>query len=114
MTGKEHRDAVLNDIEKAELSKIADNVTALGALQKLFLMGIYFEGTIRKDEQPNPTRNFLLAAANGKDAASNEQLGQIVRAQAEGVGLLELGFNYLAQYKTPEPQAVDNQSNPGR
>jgi hypothetical protein len=110
-TGKEHIDFFLNDIEKMEVQKFADNQTMMNAVRKIFLKGVYFEGILKAGENPLSDRNFLLAIANDADGNSDEAIGRKLRVSAEAIGLIELGFNYAGLYKSQDKKTVDK-SNP--
>lgn len=93
-------DTFLSDVEKNALAQVADSVVLLNALKKVLLTDVYFKGTLIKDVAPDPTRNAALALAFTAPTTSNEVLGQDVRAQAEGVRLVESGFKRLETFKT--------------
>jgi hypothetical protein len=94
-------DSFLTPAEKAELHVLAENETAIMALKKLLLHSVYYQGTLRAGEEPNPTLNFALALTAGEGAKdSNEHIGMRLRARWEGVNFVEAGFNDLASYKT--------------
>jgi len=84
----------LNETDKDILQQFIDNPQLVSAVKKVLLSAIYFEGTLNVDS----TRNFLLAFADGHK--NDAELGQLVKARAEAVKLLEEGFNKLARFKT--------------
>ncbi len=115
MTPKEQIKTILNDIELAEVQQLADNPTALEAIKKIVLLGVYFNGTLKAGEAANPTMNAALAlAANAvKIGATNEQVGGDLRAFWEGVQLVQAGFDKIAEFKSPK-EAPSTKDNPGR
>jgi hypothetical protein len=93
----------LNDIERDALSTIADKPTAINALKKVLLADVYFKGTLRTGIAPDPTRNAALSLAITNSTATNEVLGQDVRAIAEGVRLIEGAIGRLEKFKSVKP-----------
>lgn len=97
-------DSFLNDVEKDTLQQIADNPTAVNALKKLILADVYFKGTLEAGKAPDPTRNaalsIALACGSGQAVRTNEELGQDLRAFAEGVRIVEGGFGRLEKLKS--------------
>lgn len=109
---QEFIDSFLNDVEKDLLQQVADNPTVVNALKKLVLADVYFKGTLEPGKAPDPTRNAALAIAlacgAGQAVRTNEELGQDLRAFAEGVRLVESGFSRLEALKSaksaPKPE----------
>lgn len=97
---KDVTDQVLSDVEKAALTSFADNAVAFRAAKKVLLAAGYFNGTLRADQEPDPTRNAALTLAFEK-GFSNEQIGQDVRALSEAIRLVDLGFKQLEKFKSP-------------
>lgn len=95
-------DKVLSDIEKAELTKFANNPVLVNAFKKVLLFGVYYNGILKPDEAPDPTRNFALSNVFTEvgNAMSNEKIGENLRAKAEGVLLIQGGFDQIESYKT--------------
>ena|SRR6185503_472722 len=106
-------DSFLSDAEKGALTAIADNMLALLALKKVLLADVYYKGVLRKDVDPDPTRNAAFALVITQPNLTNEQLGADLRAQAEGARLVEMGIGRLEKFKTPE-KAPAPQGNRGR
>lgn len=100
---KQFTDSFLNDFEKSELQRLVENKVLLGALKKILLSGVYYNGTLEAGVTPNATRNFALSFVATKEE-TNETLGARLRASSEGVQLVELGFQMLDQYGYVEPQ----------
>jgi len=97
-------DAVLTDIERVELGKFADNIIMSGAVKKVLLFGMYYNGTLRKGESPEMTMNFALQDVYSElgPAMSNEKLGENLRAKSDAILMLKGGFDRLEDYQTPE------------
>ena len=99
----------LNDVEIDSLQQFIDNPVLMSAVKKVLLSGIYFEGIIKEGDDIDPKENFLLALANQDKSA--EELGKELRARAEGIRLLELGFKKLERFKkVGESQVKRNQA----
>lgn len=93
-------DLFLNEIEKTELQTFASNPTMLEAVRKVVLAGVYFNGTLAPGQPAQARRNFALSNPMAKGTEmTDEQLGQAVRAQAEGVRMVEVGFAEIEKLK---------------
>lgn len=102
---EEFIDSFLTDQEKdAVRSSVADNPLVFGALQKIVLADVYFKGVLRKKVTADPTRNAAYALAFSQTSLSNELLGADIRAQAEGVRLVEMGFKRVLSLKSDKPK----------
>lgn len=104
--------AVLSDIEKLKLEQLSQDNITLGALRKVFLFGIYYNGTLKKGENPNPLLNFALSL-DKENVRTNEQLGAVLRAAQEGIWSIETAFKEIEQFK-PTETPVKNEKNPAR
>jgi hypothetical protein len=101
---EEFIDSFLTDQEKdAVRASVADNPLVFGALQKIILADVYFKGVLRKKVDADPTRNAAYALAFSQTALPNEVLGADIRAQAEGVRLVEMGFKRVLSLKSDKP-----------
>lgn len=89
---------ILNDIEKASLAKLAEDLTTLNALKKLFLFGIYYNGTLKPGDDPKPLMNFATRI-DEQNVMTDDQLGRVLRAKIEGLVTVELGFKELEKFK---------------
>lgn len=110
---KELIDINLSKRELAELNALADNDTACMALKKVILSGVYFNGTMRPDQDAYPLFNFLLSYVPADGQRDNAQVGADVKAALEGIRLVEQGFSVLEQYKTKKKENKPV-ANPGR
>lgn len=111
-SNKDFIDTLLDDAEKAKARQLADDPVMQRAAKKIFLAGIYYNGTLAPGQEPDATRNFTLQLAMTADK-SNEQLGADLRGTAEGIIRLEQGFDAIALYKTQAKKvAVDNSKSP--
>jgi hypothetical protein len=105
--------SVLNDIEKAELQKFADNLTMREAVKKIILYGVYFNGTLKPGEPAEPMRNFALKLGVNADGLSPQELLDHVNGVSKAVNLLEVGFSTINTLKSPGPKPKEK-DNPGR
>ena len=108
-----YTDSFLSDNEKAALQQFMASEVMYEAVKKVILTGVYYNGTLRPDQPADPARNFTLALSMAQDLSGNERLGEVLRAQTEGVRLVEVGFSALANYKPEELEKVAKE-NPAR
>ena len=108
-------DNILNEIEKNELSKFAENPVMLNAVKKILLRGVYFDGTLKAGEKPEPLKNFLLSIiSKSMDIAqSDEKIANDLKAICMGIQVVEFTFKELEKFKKEKP-SERNQDNPGR
>ena len=95
----------LSDIEKAKIAVFNEDTVLYNAVKKVLLESIYNNGVLRKDCPPDPSKNAAMGLARISGQVlqtgqvipfyTNEQLGEDLRAMAEGVNLLEQGFTQL-------------------
>jgi len=102
---------ILSGMEVDRLQFIAKDSVAIGALKKVILSAIYFDGTLVKEGIPDPLKNFCLAIAS-KPNIKNEDLGAEIRASLAAVQLLETGFKELEKFNVQqvEEKPVVNQA----
>ena len=107
----------LDDREKAEVQRFLENDILKNAVKKIFLFGIYGNGTLEAGKDPEPSQNFALSLiwdASGRELSqTNEQLGERLRASAEGIRFLETGFALLDKFKAA-PKVKEEKKNPAR
>ena len=93
----------LSEQEKQELKNFIANPVVLNAIRKVLLAGVYYNGTLEPDKDPEPNMNFAIQAANyaiqNDPKVTNEQLGEGLRANCAAVRLIELGFQELMKLK---------------
>lgn len=88
----------MSDIERQKLIQFNKDPILKEAVRKVLLAEIYERGTLRADIKSEPTKNFALALAFDPKY-TNEQLGEDLKAAANGLSLLERGFTRLEEYK---------------
>ena len=107
-------DNILNEIEKNELAKLAENPTMMGAIKKVLLRGVYFDGTLRRGEKPEPLKNFLLSiVSSAMEKDDDKKIASTIRAASMGIQVVEFTFNELNKFKKQEGVAGEKE-NPAR
>lgn len=92
---------MLSDHEKQSIEAFCNNKVMYNAVKKVILSGIYEQGTLKKDEEPNPLENaaFHLASLSVQNPILDEILGQHIRGMFAGINSLEIGFKKLESFK---------------
>lgn len=79
---------------------------ALSALKKVLLYGVYYNGTLSENTDPNPSKNFAIQATmhaiQSDPNITNDKLGQGIRASVEAVRMIDLAFKELCKLKKGE------------
>lgn len=103
---KDYSDSVLNDLEKIQLQKFADNEEMAKVVKKILLAGIYQNGTLKAGKDPKPEYNcafgYLQFADGHNTEVTDAQVGANIRALYEGLKAVEYAFQLVELYKTPE------------
>lgn len=89
-------DDYLTQNDKDQLGYLADNKLMREAVKKVFLRGLYYDGTLQAD----PMKNFILATTS--DTITNENLGALVRARTEAIRILDHAFKVIDSFKKVE------------
>jgi hypothetical protein len=93
----------LNDLEVATIEKFNADPLMADAVKKVIFAFINERGVAKKGKKVNPMYNgafgLVSKVTSAQLAASNEELGQDLRAYYHACGLLEDGFNQLAKIK---------------
>ena len=89
----------LNDLEKSAIQKFVEFETMREAVKKVLLAALYDNGTLKPGKPADPTRNGVFGFVASSPGASNEQLGADLRAQWEGIRIVENAFNKMAECK---------------
>lgn len=108
----------LNDIEKDEVRKFAENSVAFNAVKKVILEGLYNQGRLEAGKPADPLKNFMLghiSTPKGTTPApilmkDDKGLGEDIRALMQGVSLLVDGFETLESFvdkQAPEVKKVN-------
>jgi len=94
----------LNEIEEAEVQKFLENKTMSGAVKKVILANILFEGTLEKGKPVNTSRNILMQTMMDPltEKAPDEIYAGQVRGMVAGIRLLETGYSKLEALKKEE------------
>ncbi len=109
---------VLSPEELLKLQSALHDKHLLSGLKKLFLGSVYYQGTLKADEEPEPRRNFICNLLYTEDMAmdyniDNERLGSKVRAVVEAIRLIEQSFKEL-ELLEEKPAIEIDVKNPGR
>lgn len=104
-------DKILSELEKDKLRIVASDEVMLVAVKKVLLSSVYFDGTLRKELDPDAQKNFCLALAS-EPKITREELGGKILASLAGVQLLETGFKDLEKFAVAEkePRETKNQA----
>jgi len=103
----------LSDIEKATIKRFLANERMVNTVKKVLLAAIYDNGILKPNEKPDPTRNYLLGLMGQSRQLPNKHLGEVLRAQMEGITALENGFKLMEGLDKPGEEVVE-ENNPGR
>src|SRR3990167_8331136 len=101
-------DEILDDQERLAIQMFYDNVVQREAVRKVLLAGVYQNGTLKKGKPANPLNNFTLGLIANKVELklTNEQIGEHLAAQWEGMSIVELAFSNLAKFQRDEPKVA--------
>lgn len=94
----------LNDAEKQQIMAFVSNELMSKAVKKVLLAGIYQQGVAGEKKEENWAYSIV------RGAKSDEQIGQEVRAAAQGLSFLANAFEKLLEYKEEPPKKA--KSNP--
>ena len=93
----------LNDLEVLEIEKFNQNPVLADAVKKVLFATINERGVVKRGKKAQPMLNGALGLVSrvtgGQLNASNEELGQDLRAYYHACGLLEDGFTQLSKIK---------------
>lgn len=106
-------DEMLDDQEKLAIQMFIDNPVQAEAVKKILLFSVYEAGMLKKGQPANPLRNFALSFVSNQLDATNEQIGQKLRASWEGIQFIESAWQELELYKKQEPTSPKKE-NPAR
>ena len=91
---------ILTELEKEFVISFNENLQMKEAVKKVMLQFIYSEGVVNKEgETQDLKNNWAMVSAFNEGAISNEQLGERIRAKAEGLRFLNNAFEKLDDYK---------------
>lgn len=97
----------LTDNDKELLTAFNENTILSDLIYKCLTVGIYTNGVVFKDRENTPRINWALSLAWSRPDLSDEQIGQDIRATANGLRSLEEAFDKIKQFKrvaTPLPK----------
>jgi len=95
----------MNSAELKELEGLTENPTLLSALKKVFLSGIYQNGTMNEEPMENQyMQNYAFSLSfdpktGNEFARTNEDLGKALRAINEALRIMNISFQKIDKYK---------------
>lgn len=89
----------LDDKERSYIIAFTSNKPMLDAVKKVLMHTITHQGVFEPGKTPEST-NWVFGLVS--PLANDEQLGQLVRASAAGLGYLSKGFETLEAVSMPE------------
>jgi len=92
----------LTDLELEKIEALCKDEVMYEAVRKVLLAQVYYSGALKKGEKLEPKNqayNLLATAYQAGNQVSNELLGQELRAQYEGVNMVEQAFAQLKRLK---------------
>lgn len=102
--------------EQAKIAAFNQDEVLSEAVKKVLLAAIYDNGTLRASLKANPRKNAALSLAflaiGGGGIVTNADLGEDLRGLAQGISLVEKGFEQLSKIKF-EDKSEDKSDNPG-
>lgn len=110
---------ILNEREESEIIKILNNRALMSGLKKIFLKNIYYNGTLKEGEEPEPRRNFIITQLYTDHTMAMDyniddaRLGQKVRASVEAIRLIEQSFQELEALMPAVQKEEVKEPNPG-
>ena len=99
---------ILSELEKDKLKLVASDKVMLGAVKKVVLSAVYFDGTLNKEGIPDPLKNFALALAS-RPGVKNEDLGAETRALLQARELVAKGIDKIKLLQT-NPKGREKQN----
>ena len=91
----------LNEQEQAQVIAFTQNKSMFDAVKKVLLGAIYHQGTIAAGLEPTD-KNWAFSLLQGKDAKTDDELGQELRASIAALGYLNSALERLEEFKAPE------------
>lgn len=101
---------ILDEQEETYIQQFVENERMREAVKKVLLAPLYGHGVMKKGKRAMSYSNWVF---NGSLKNTNENLGALVRARAEGIAMVEEGFELLSRYKKQENK-VENKINQAR
>ena len=103
---------ILNERQIELIKNFNSNEEMREAVKTVLLAVLYNQGTIKKGKNSDPLYNFALDLVARKKDATNEELGECLKATWKGIDALVSGFQEIETFKD---EAGDEESqNPAR
>jgi hypothetical protein len=90
----------LNDVEIAAVEAFYNNEGMRESVKKVMLDFLYNAGVLKPGKNADPLHNRAIVIVQEDPHASDELIGQKMRAFAEAVSMLEYSFGQMATIKT--------------
>lgn len=87
----------LSEAELHAIERFLADETAVEAVRKVILSGVYFDGRLLEGKPADPLKNFILGAVTrpGDSLLPDAEMGAKVKAIVNAVALVESGFKEL-------------------
>ncbi len=95
----DNSDSYLDDLEKEKVIQFFEDDVMREAVKKVILEPIYFQGTLKKGQKADPTKNFGLVFVSNNKGLTDGRMGSYMRALWEGINFVEMGFAKLSTFK---------------
>ncbi len=103
---------VLSDVEREKLVIINKDPIMKEALKKLFLLEVYYKGTMRADIPAEPLVNYTLSMVSKKGQYTAEEIGRDLMVTWEGINCIQTGFDVLEKFKESAVKSPFTKENP--
>ena len=101
---------ILDEQEETYVQQFYENEQMREAVKKVLLYPLYGNGVMKKGQSENTSKNWVFSVMGN----TNENLGALVRARAEGIHMIEEGFKLLSKFKKQENKVEGKINNPAR
>ena len=112
---KEYFDQFLDDLEKEKIKQFYEDETMREAVKKVIMAGLHQAGVPKKGKPLDTLYNpaLIMVSRAEETGATDEQIGQSVRALWAGINQVEAAFDNL-KYAVPDTEERSSKPNPAR
>lgn len=111
---KDKFELILSDIEKEKIRQFYNDETLREAVKKVLLFFAYNNGTLKPDENAEPSMNFALSLISRNPSATDKEIADDLRASFKGIQFVEFGFSNLARFRDEPKKTVETIINEAR